>query len=487
MKMKKRRILSMLLAFVIIFNSIPMPHFNAYADTLGEVVCDCGYEEYKQSGVGKTSPNDAYMNGHTSECAIYNVEPVEPICECEGEHVVGCEYYVAPTCAECGAEGDTHKNTCSFYDCPNCDDENCDGTCSDSGSVDTGSVDTESNNAEKSCTCNAAEGEPHKTDCDLFVPSCQCNKEDGTHAATCPLYVELICNCGASDGSAHGTGCPLYVEPETSIDTPDYSGDIGKYARFNENISSDEWFVVLDNTPSVPVDYSLGYTVEDFSSDVVFEIIDYVVLNDIFDLTDEETHEVIGTKTETTLWYQVNVIDGTVPEGFENGYWILQNYLNEEDAYDYDVLILTVDIEDEDVTVSNSIVINGVEIVTEGNMPTGTVLSAAEYTIEEPSVFGLTDISNVVASYDIKLLDEEGNPIQPGEVVFVTMDAEAMGLDDGDIVELIHQHGTAIERTTHVVIGGKLVFPVAGFSVFIVNSTTDKTGIEIVGNSKDNT
>ena len=51
-----------------------------------------------------------------------------------------------------------------------------------------------------------------------------------------------------------------------------------------------------------------------------------------------------------TLWYQVSVIGGTAPEenaeegivAFENGFWILQQYLNEEDAGVYpDVLVMS--------------------------------------------------------------------------------------------------------------------------------------------------
>ena len=49
------------------------------------------------------------------------------------------------------------------------------------------------------CTCDAAQGQPHKEGCPLYVPpdviptepakSCTCGNEDGTHDEDCPLYV----------------------------------------------------------------------------------------------------------------------------------------------------------------------------------------------------------------------------------------------------------------------------------------------------------
>lgn len=130
--------------------------------------------------------------------------------------------------------------------------------------------------------------------------------------------------------------------------------------------------------------------------------------------------------------------------------------------------------------------VNGVTITVEGSMLSEATLSASAYTVTDPGAFGLADTSNVKAAYDIKLLDVDGNAIQPDGNVFVTMDAAAMSLSNGDVVEVIHQHGSTIETSTHVVISGKLIFPVSGFSVFIVDSTTETTGTEITGNSSDN-
>lgn len=52
---------------------------------------------------------------------------------------------------------------------------------------------------QNTCTCDAAQGQPHQEGCPLYVPpdviptepakSCNCGHEDGTHAENCPLYV----------------------------------------------------------------------------------------------------------------------------------------------------------------------------------------------------------------------------------------------------------------------------------------------------------
>ena len=52
---------------------------------------------------------------------------------------------------------------------------------------------------QNTCTCGAAQGQPHQEGCPLYDPpdviptepakSCNCGHEDGTHAENCPLYV----------------------------------------------------------------------------------------------------------------------------------------------------------------------------------------------------------------------------------------------------------------------------------------------------------
>lgn len=144
------------------------------------------------------------------------------------------------------------------------------------------------------------------------------------------------------------------------------------------------------------------------------------------------------------------------------------------------------DEEGDDITTSCSTKVGDVTITIEGEMPGGTTVAASEYEIKNPSEFGLSNTSNVKGAYDIKLLDKESNAIQPEQDVFVIMDATAMGLEDGDVVEVIHQHGSKINKSRHVVINGELVFPTSGFSVFIVNQINNPSGTQLIGNSANN-
>ncbi|MBO5140128.1 MAG: hypothetical protein J6B76_05675, partial [Peptococcaceae bacterium] len=132
----------------------------------------------------------------------------------------------------------------------------------------------------------------------------------------------------------------------TTPSASEYEANIEKTATFNE--AYDGSFIALDDEPTASWgDNSLIYFKEDFSDDIQFEIVDAVVLSDTYeDFVNNTTNETIEV-TELTLWYQVNIIDGKftntdekVPT-FKDGYWILQNYLNEEDAHEQDVLILS--------------------------------------------------------------------------------------------------------------------------------------------------
>ena len=172
------------------------------------------------------------------------------------------------------------------------------------------------------------------------------------------------------------------------------------------------------------------------------------------------------------LWYEYEVELAGIFDPALNGF----PYVKAEDV------VFEIDGEEEAVVIEATV--NGVEIAVEGSLSADVALSAAEYSVTDPSEFGLADASGIKAAYDIKILDADENEIQPEEAVFLTMDAETMGLSDGDVVEVIHQHGSDIETTKHVVINGNLVFPASGFSVFIVNSTSETTGTEIMGNSQ---
>ena len=135
-------------------------------------------------------------------------------------------------------------------------------------------------------------------------------------------------------------GVEGYDTGDPSADYSVYAENVGKHAELNPDYPDEEDFLVLDNVPGPEWGpSSMGFYKSDFSSDAVFEIAAYKVVTDTYDLIDSESGEVVGEKTEVTLWYQVEIISGGGKD-FQNGYWILQNYLNEEDAYDQDTLTL---------------------------------------------------------------------------------------------------------------------------------------------------
>lgn len=129
-------------------------------------------------------------------------------------------------------------------------------------------------------------------------------------------------------------------------DEQTYNQYIGWYATLNV-VEEENAFVVLDYEPDETYyDNSLVFFMDEFSEDVLFRITAFKIVNETYETFDEngDTVEI----TAQSLWYQVNVISGTASEYFADGYWILQNYLNAEDAYEYDVLTLTEPADEED-------------------------------------------------------------------------------------------------------------------------------------------
>lgn len=127
----------------------------------------------------------------------------------------------------------------------------------------------------------------------------------------------------------------------------DTETDVGKYAQFNGDYGDENSFFVLETEP-VSTANMMEYYIYEFSEDLLFEITNAKVLEESYDITDQQTGEVIGQKIVQSLWYQVSVLEGTAPEDFADDYWILQNYLTEADAYEQNVLILS-DPQDQDL------------------------------------------------------------------------------------------------------------------------------------------
>lgn len=186
------------------------------------------------------------------------------------------------------------------------------------------------------------------------------------------------------------TMMPSMVLPAYSEESiTDYSQYVGYYAQFSADFPSDECFFVLSDEPTVDwPNNQMAFWQYEFSEDILFEITDYKIVTYTYEDIDENGQ--IYEITEQSLWYQVSVVDGTVPVDeatgepvFQDGYWIMQNYLNAEDRYDYDVLSLTQPAEDEVEQHSNKVPAsivsaNGITVSSNNAELTELVLTASE-------------------------------------------------------------------------------------------------------------
>lgn len=118
-------------------------------------------------------------------------------------------------------------------------------------------------------------------------------------------------------------------------------------------------------------------------------------------------------------------------------------------------------------------------IAVSGNVPADVTLSAKNVEIN-PADYGISDATNVSAALDIKLLDANGDAYQPsadGKKVTLTLDASSWGLEDGDVVNIHHNHGDKVTVMKHyLILGGKLTFTVSDFSIFVVENVGDEAG-----------
>ena len=137
------------------------------------------------------------------------------------------------------------------------------------------------------------------------------------------------------------------VEVAEETPVPDYSAYAahrGMYATFSE----DGYFEAVPYKPTTFKDggEAIVYSTGNFSEDILFKVTDYTVVHDYYDVTDEDTGAVTGVTTISSLWYQLDIISGEATgteEGgtlFQKGFWVFQNYLAGEEAYEYDTLTL---------------------------------------------------------------------------------------------------------------------------------------------------
>lgn len=98
--------------------------------------------------------------------------------------------------------------------------------------------------------------------------------------------------------------------------------------------------------------------------------------------------------------------------------------------------------------------------------------------------------SDIKFAFDISFADEDNAEWQPadGKNVSVTIDAASMGIKDGDVIGIIHEHDGKIEKQpiAHTVKDGKITFQTDSFSIFYgytVDFEYDGTWYSIAGGS----
>lgn len=342
MKRNKNRMISFLLALVMIVGMIPASAFAVD----GEGIFDVVHSENEQ-GVqtelemeGETDPeaDPETGSGEAPEVDSESKTEEEPEMDPEAEDGGGTETELdSETGAEDSSEEDDcncnrtdgeHDGTCPEYTCPvcgrsDCWDPDCPGlACDICGEWNCLTVHVQCE------TCGKYETGDDPCICASIAPDDQGNSG-------------LLGGTGTDENPGTDTengedNAPGDKDGNDEIeDEIDYSEHIGMNALFNPELVATDFIFVMKEDPDEGWidDYFFPY---EFSTDAVFRIQDYMILTEESSSATEEG----SLEDLRSLWYQVRLHKGTGPEGFADGIWILQNYLG-EDAEEKDILILS--------------------------------------------------------------------------------------------------------------------------------------------------
>lgn len=364
--------------------------------------------------------------------------------------------------------------------------------------------------------------------------------------------------------------------PVYAMTLSDYEENIGCTASFNTT-TGEETYLVTESEPNESWgEESLVFFAYEIPADLMLEIVSVKIVTEKY----EGFNESGGTQLieRQSLWYQVKLHSGTMPDAFSDGYWVMQNFLNKEDIYEYDSLIIYpkasvavydtngnkvdaikmpqfekpeftanstlgesadyqwqiqyqknswVDIQgetsktvklsygmlaellndagvayirckstsntkiaysdvipvtvemyqpkDPDVVVSDSFTSSSGETVTVTVV--GTLPEDASVQLDETDSSGV-DVKpgeTVTAALDISIKNADGSEWQPesGEVVTVSLEADKIGLKNGDKFVVYHLHNDEVKVLgSYVVVNNTVTFNVDGFSKFVFALTT---------------
>lgn len=122
-----------------------------------------------------------------------------------------------------------------------------------------------------------------------------------------------------------------------------------------------------------------------------------------------------------------------------------------------------------------------------GRIPKDVTLSVSPVSYEtvKSEGFDVGSATDLITALDIKLLNPDSTEWQPadGEYLELNIGMAELGIPDGKLVRLHHKHDGVIDvQDVYIVINGKLTIDITGFSIFVVDSTTDTNGVQINNN-----
>ncbi len=143
------------------------------------------------------------------------------------------------------------------------------------------------------------------------------------------------------------------------------------------------------------------------------------------------------------------------------------------------------------VTYSQTVMYNGKElgVSVSGPIPEqGVTLHVGAVSGEDilNGGFDVKSATDIITALDIKLLREDSSEWQPedGQYVELNIGMAELGVPDGTVVRLHHKHEDKINvQEVFVVMNGKLNILTSGFSIYVVDNTTDTTGNQVQNNA----
>ena len=112
---------------------------------------------------------------------------------------------------------------------------------------------------------------------------------------------------------------------------------------------------------------------------------------------------------------------------------------------------------------------DGTAVAITGIIPEDVTLNVTVKDVEDidTEAAGIPAVDNLIAAYDITPTNEDGSAWQPedGESIIVSIDVNALGLKEGQMVTVLHSHDGTVENLgKYAVNDGKLTFVMGNFS-----------------------